>query len=104
MNADNLHHPTTDEIAKLAVLEALADPVRLAIMQALYRDEGPLNCSIVAAEIDLTPATVSHHWRVLRESGLTLTTKHGRTRKVTIRHDDLEARFPGLLSAILESD
>jgi DNA-binding transcriptional ArsR family regulator len=44
---------------------------------------------------------MSHHWRVLREAGLTSTMVEGRTRWVELRADDIEARFPGLLSAVL---
>jgi hypothetical protein len=51
--------------------------------------------------VDVSPPTVSHHYRVLREAGLTTTSVEGRRRVVTIRHDDLEARFPGLLAAVL---
>ncbi|AJT41406.1 ArsR/SmtB family transcription factor [Psychromicrobium lacuslunae] len=101
---DNLSQPSVQEIDLVSVLAALADPVRLAIMRALYRDEGPIDCSIVAADIKLTPATVSHHWRVLRQAGLTATTKHGRSRKVEVRRADLANRFPGLLEATLAID
>jgi hypothetical protein len=46
---------------------------------------------------------MSHHYRVLREAGVTLTTIEGRARVVRLRHDDLEARFPGLLTSVLDA-
>ena len=45
--------------------------------------------------------TVSHHFRTLREAGLTHTEVDGRERVVRTRFEDLEARFPGLLRAVL---
>jgi DNA-binding transcriptional ArsR family regulator len=44
---------------------------------------------------------MSHHYRVLREAGVTWTEVEGRTRYVSLRRGDLDARFPGLLDAVL---
>ncbi|MGW8649647.1 hypothetical protein ACWGMO_09610 [Nocardia salmonicida] len=49
----------------------------------------------------MTAATLSHHWKVLRDSGVTTTFASGRHRLVEVRRADLEARFPGLLGAVL---
>ena len=46
-------------------------------------------------------ATISHHYRVLREADLTRTVTDGRKRIVRVRREDMEARFPGLLQAVL---
>jgi DNA-binding transcriptional ArsR family regulator len=46
---------------------------------------------------------LSHHYRVLREAGLTRTTVVGRTRLVRLRRDDLDELFPGLLDAVLDA-
>jgi DNA-binding transcriptional ArsR family regulator len=54
-----------------------------------------------AYDIEITAPTLSHHWRVLREAGLTSTLVEGRKRWVEIRSEDIEARFPGLLAAVL---
>ncbi|MEU7005427.1 helix-turn-helix domain-containing protein [Streptomyces sp. NPDC046332] len=51
--------------------------------------------------IDVHRTTMSHHYRVLRESGVTWTEIEGRTRYVSLRRKDLDARFPGLLDAVL---
>jgi DNA-binding transcriptional ArsR family regulator len=52
-------------------------------------------------ELALSKATLSHHFRVLREAGLVRTRLDGRKRLLSLRIDDLEARFPGLLHAVL---
>lgn len=98
-----LPQPSTDSIDLATVLAALADPVRLEIMRTLYRSGEPQNCTALANEsaVEVSAPTISHHWKVLRSAGLTTTEVVGRNRIIRIRHDDLEARFPGLLTAVL---
>ena len=50
---------------------------------------------------EIHDGALSHHWRVLREAGLTTTTVEGRRRWIVLRRDDLQRRFPGLLNAVL---
>jgi DNA-binding transcriptional ArsR family regulator len=93
-------HPATGDIDLAAVMHALSDPVRLEIVARLAGSDGE-NCGGIGSEIDLHKSTLSHHYRVLREAGLTRTTVEGRSRVVRLRHDDLRARFPGLLDSVL---
>lgn len=102
--ARTLPQPTIDSITMSTVLTALADPVRLALMRGIYRGPQPVDCSLAAKVVDVSAPTVSHHWRVLREAGLTTTVVDGRKRFVRVRRDDLETRFPGLLQAVLTPD
>ncbi|MFF7022755.1 ArsR family transcriptional regulator [Streptomyces klenkii] len=51
--------------------------------------------------LGLSNPTISHHYRVLREAGLTRTFVEGRKRVVRVRRQEMEDRFPGLLEAIL---
>jgi DNA-binding transcriptional ArsR family regulator len=74
------------------------------MMRTMYSRPEPVDCAVVAMGVDVGRPTISHHYRVLREAGLTTTTVEGRHRIVTVRRDDLEARFPGLLAAVLTSD
>lgn len=92
-----------DEINLVDVLHALADPVRLRIIAKLALD-GTESCSAISEGVDVHRTTMSHHYRVLRESGITWTTIEGRTRYITVRRDDLNARFPGLLEAVLTAE
>jgi len=96
-----LPQPSVDSITMSTVLAALADPVRLALMRTINIRTEPIDCSIVAGSVDVSAPTVSHHWRVLREAGLTSTMVDGRKRNIRIRREDLDRRFPGLLTAIL---
>jgi DNA-binding transcriptional ArsR family regulator len=92
------HHPARRELELSAVLHALSDPARLEIVRRLAEGDEP---SCGSFELGLSKATVSHHFRVLRESGLVRTRPVGRKRLLSLRADDLEARFPGLLEAVL---
>jgi DNA-binding transcriptional ArsR family regulator len=96
-----LPQPTVESIDLSTVLSALADPVRLDIMRALYALGRPIDCAEIAQKLPVSASTVSHHWRVLREAGLTSTVAEGRKRVIQVRHDDLDRRFPGLLKAVL---
>ena len=93
-----LHHPRIDEIALPDVLHALSDPVRLQIVRALA-DREEQSCSSVEASV--SKSTLSHHFKVLREAGVTHTRVNGTHRLVSIRREELEERFPGLLDSVL---
>ncbi|WP_084964634.1 ArsR/SmtB family transcription factor [Thermoactinospora rubra] len=97
-----LPHPATEEIQLAEVLRALADPVRLEIVDRLSR-EGELTCTGLGSEVGLHKSTMSHHYRILRESGLTLTRQEGRRKFIRLRREDLEKRFPGLLESVLDA-
>src|SRR5215510_16581551 len=90
--------PTVDEMSLAAVMAALSDPARVEIVRALASCE-----SRTCGEFDLgvSKATRSHHFKVLREAGLTHTRAEGTHRYVSLRRDAVDERFPGLLGAVL---
>jgi DNA-binding transcriptional ArsR family regulator len=45
-------------------------------------------------------STLTHHFRILRESGLIRQNDYGNSRKVRLRRAELESRFPGLLDLV----
>ena len=94
-----LDHPSLDDVDVTAVLQALGDPVRLQIVRTLAQDGGERTCGTF--ELGVSKATRSHHFRVLREAGITHTRIEGTHRHVSLRREDLDARFPGLLGAVL---
>ncbi|MEV8632208.1 metalloregulator ArsR/SmtB family transcription factor [Streptosporangium sp. NPDC051023] len=95
-------HPAKEDIKLAEVMHALADPVRLEILARLAESDGE-NCGDIGSGIDVHKSTMSHHYRVLREAGVTLTTMDGRSRLVRLRRDDLDSRFPGLLDSVLNA-
>ena len=95
-----LHHPRAEELNLPEVLHALSDPVRLQIVRTLA-DRREQACS--ALEATVSKSTLSHHFKVLREAGITHTRANGTQRLVSLRQDDLEARFPGLLRSVIDA-
>jgi DNA-binding transcriptional ArsR family regulator len=95
--------PGVDDIDLASVMHALADPSRLRTVSALA--ESPELCCSDLGELTrslgLAKSTRSHHLRVLREAGVINMRHDGQRKMVTLRKDDLDARFPGLLDAVL---
>jgi DNA-binding transcriptional ArsR family regulator len=94
----HLEEPPVDEITLVGVLAALSDPIRLTILRQIAA-VGERTCGTL--ELGVSKATRSHHVRVLREAGLTHTRAEGTHRHVSLRRDDIDALFPGLLDAVL---
>ena len=82
------------------MLHALSDPARLEIVRRLADGDEP---SCGTFDLGLSKATLSHHFKVLRETGVVRTRPEGRKRLLSLRTDDLNHRFPGLLDAILSA-
>lgn len=93
-------HPTLDDVTLESVLYALADPVRLSIVCKLLSGNCPMNCSS-AAPIRLPKSTQSHHYQVLREAGLIRSERRGTEVVNTLRCTEIDAKFPGIIPAIL---
>ena len=81
------------------VLAALSDPVRMRIVRALAEESEGLACGTL--NLPVTKSTASHHFKVLREAGIIDQEMRGRTRHNTLRRDDLERDYPGLLELVL---
>src|SRR5689334_7049171 len=94
-----LHHPEAEELELAAVLHALSDPQRLQIVRELAADVDPRTCGSI--QLDVTKSTMTHHFRVLREAGVIRQRREGTTKLTSLRREDLDARFPGLLDAVL---
>lgn len=97
----DLHHPDRNELELPAVLHALSDPQRLEIVRRLADSEAPCACGSI--ELGVAKSTMTHHYRVLREAGVIRQERHGTTKLTELRRPDLDARFPGLLDAVLSS-
>ena len=96
-----LPHPEREEIRLEAVLHALSDPMRLQIVRELAAHEAELTCS--QFDLPVTKSTTTHHFRVLRESGVIRQIYRGTAKMNALRRDDLDGLFPGLLDSLLSA-
>ena len=97
----DLHHPDRSELELAAVLHALSDPQRLEIVRRLGGSDAPCPCGSI--ELGVAKSTMTHHYRVLREAGVIRQERRGTSKLTELRREDLDARFPGLLDAVLSS-
>ncbi len=96
-DTDSIAVPPREELELAAVLHALSDPIRLQMVAALAA--GQLTCN--RFDVPVTKSTCSHHFKVLREAGVIRQDKQGRAILNTLRREDLDARFPGVLESVL---
>ncbi len=94
-----LHHPAREEMVLTDVLHALSDPIRLDLVRRLDECRDERTCG--SFQLPVTKSTATHHWRVLRECGVVTAREDGTKKYHRLRRDDLDARFPGLLDAVL---
>jgi len=95
-------HPSKDDITLAGILSALGDPMRLRIVKRMMENDGYMSCSEAAPCPDMAKSTLSNHFRILRDAGLIRTAKKGVENRNTVRVDDINTRFPGLLKIVLK--
>lgn len=95
-------HPPIKDVRLESVLYALSDPVRLSVVWQLA-ENGEMTCGQFVCCEQKGKSTMTHHFRVLRDSGLINTRVSGREHLTTLRRKELDARFPGLLDTILSA-
>ena len=95
-----VYHPDRKDITLAGVLYALGDPIRLEIVRLLAAKQ-ELPCA--AFDFSVAKSTMSHHFKLLREAGVLYCRKQGTQHLNSLRCEDLEACFPGLLESVLQS-
>lgn len=99
---EKIVHPATASLDLATIMRALGDPVRLEILR-LLADGRPRPCGEISGALGLPVSTSSYHLKLLREAGVTHTRAAGTQRHITVRRDDLDARFPGLVEVLTRS-
>ena len=92
------NHPQRAEIRLENVLAALGNPLRMSVVSILAGG-GEHSCGSLLKGV--SKSTLTHHWRVLRDSGVIWQKPSGRENLLSLRRDDLDTRVPGLLDALL---
>lgn len=93
-----IKHPAIEDVQLEVVLHALSDPVRLQVVRKLSSGS-ELSCGALNGKV--AKSTLSHHLKVLRDAGVTRTRVEGTQRILSLRMEELEERFPGLIEAVL---
>ncbi len=92
-------HPDLAQVMLQQVMEALVDPVRRMVISQLARKGESMSCGTF--ETPVSTSTLTHHFNVLREAGVIRQYYVGVTKMNTLRADEIEERFPGLLEAVI---
>lgn len=93
--------PDLADVTLVGVLAAVADPIRLQIVRDLADGLPHAKSAEAWSAFGVQKSTLSHHFRALREAGLTRTLVTGRTHAIQLRRDELDRRFPGLVAALV---
>jgi DNA-binding transcriptional ArsR family regulator len=97
---DQEGHPYPHEIELGPVLTALADPLRRRVIAELARAPAGTERTCASFHLPVSKASLTYHFRVLREAGLIRQVDRGNSRAAQLRTEDIEARFPGLLPLV----
>ena len=100
-----LIHPPLEDVTVEGILHALSDPVRVAIWVDILQSESCFNCARFAniSGRPIPKSTLSQHFKVLREAGLIRGERRGVEMKNISRCGEINQRFPGLVSAIVDA-
>lgn len=98
--AERIRHPEVESFDLATIMRALGDPIRLEMVR-IVDGEGEILCSDIYEGLGLPNSTGSYHLRQLREAGITRARAIGPKRMTSLRRDDLESRFPGLLDIVI---
>jgi DNA-binding transcriptional ArsR family regulator len=96
---EKIPHPPASALDLATIMRTLGDPVRLEIVRMLG-DDRPRVCNELSTALGIPASTGSYHLRLLREAGITRTQAQGTLRLISLRRDDLDERFPGLLDVL----
>ncbi|MET3962085.1 DNA-binding transcriptional ArsR family regulator [Marmoricola sp. OAE513] len=98
--------PTTYELPAVLpvgtvhqVLTALADPVRLEMVRRMAAEGAPVACGLLYEGI--SKSTASHHFKILREAGITERVVIAGQTHQKLRLEELETSLPGVVSSVV---
>ena len=96
---EKISHPPASALDLATIMHTLGDPIRLQIVRLLA--DGHRAWLRSAVHHPGPPCLHrSYHMRLLREAGVTRTRAEGTQRFTSLRRDDLDGRFPGLVDVL----
>ena len=97
--ANPLTLPAEEDLDLYAVMSALTDPTRRAIVERIAAEPGA-GCS--NSDFGVTKSALTRHWRILREAGI-MQEAQGYRHRNWLRREELDRRFPGLMALVLDA-
>ena len=94
-------HPAKESLELATILRVVGDPLRLDIVR-LLSDGAERNCAEMTEALGIPASTGSYHLKLLREAGVTRTRADGTLRLISLRAQDLDERFPGLVALLAQ--
>ncbi len=98
---ERIHHPDVESLELATVMRALGDPLRIQLVRMLDAEGKEILCTELYGRLGLPASTGSYQLRQLREAGVTRARSVGTSRMMSLRREDLERRFPGLLDLVI---
>ena len=100
-----LMHPSIDDVTVEGLMHALSDPVRVQIFLGVAYAACAQTCSTFLEVSDqaIPKSTLSQHFKALREAGLIRSERKGVEIHNSARCAEIDERFPGLLTAIIDA-
>jgi DNA-binding transcriptional ArsR family regulator len=95
-----LPEPAVEDLRLETVLAALSDPLRLRIVRKLLLESEQFDHPCGWFGLDRPKSSLTHHFKALREAGITRQRQYGLERRSHVRVTDLNSRFPGLLDLV----
>ena len=87
-----------DKVPLEQILKSLGDPIRLSIVRQLLEAGDEIACGCF--DYDVAKATFSHHMAVLEEAGIVQARIEGTRRMMSLKLDEMNKKFPGLLALV----
>ncbi|HHG2062316.1 TPA: ArsR/SmtB family transcription factor [Klebsiella pneumoniae] len=98
-----LPEPAKEQLSLNDIFSALADPLRREVISRLALLEEGTERSCASFGFPVAKASLTHHFRVLREAGLISQFDYGNRRASVLRMRELNERFPELLPLLVNS-
>src|SRR3954454_22940860 len=96
---ERIAHPDVSTFDLATIMRTVGDPVRLEIVRLLADGQEHL-CGELSQALAIPASTGSYHLKLLRDAGITRTRAEGTQRLISLRTEDLDARFPGLVNVL----
>lgn len=96
-----IKHPTIEQVELTDIMYALADPTRLEIIALLAKAGRKLTCGEI--NLNRPKSSMSHHFKILRGAGLVQTLIEGTEHMNSLRLEEIELKYPGVLNAVLKA-